>query len=410
MIQTPSNSQKLINTTTKHLNRFSLLLLALTLPFTREFNGVNLIVLNLFFLFISIINFKTLLQYKLITSFSLFSLTYAALSAFQIFPQTWTRLYDITAIPQQALFSYTFPFLLIALVTFFKQEGINGPRRKNISIYFFLLWIYTKIVNFSMNPDATLFDLISISGLGNTTALISTALALYLSTINSKLAIATLVVGFLSLSIMSIFSQNYIYGFFALLIWLLPRQSMNIFLALLFCAFTFYLIFIFTPTSVYFIDANLTVRLVLLKDALEGFYQSNLIGVGFGTEGIKNQYNYRLFDEFFYDENKEGFIHLAVHNSYATILFRTGLIGFTLFALFLLKTYRKVRYIKNKTTQTIMLMMLGGFFLVTYLNPALESFVYLYGSILYISVIWALEDKETDVSNHDKKNKNTFSS
>ena len=149
----------------------------------------------------------------------------------------------------------------------------------------------------------------------------------------------------------------------------------------------FYAIFISDPMSVRFIDQNLSVRLVLIKDAIDGFFDSYMIGVGYGTESIKNYY-YMFKNPVFHNPDDSGFLHLAVHNSFATTAYRLGIIGFVSLLIFLFEIITCIKSTRNN--QTTMIVLFLCFYTVCFQNPALESYIYMVGCYLMLSGVWAL--------------------
>ena len=89
----------------------------------------------------------------------------------------------------------------------------------------------------------------------------------------------------------------------------------------------------------YHADANAQFRLIRWHFALETWFSSPIFGVGFGTDILPNWL--LSLDEL------NTFNYGMPHNTYLTILARTGIIGFTLFAFpiawVLYRVYRLMR-------------------------------------------------------------------
>src|SRR5690606_10296885 len=103
-------------------------------------------------------------------------------------------------------------------------------------------------------------------------------------------------------------------------IWIFPRHSVYITLGFIFSSVLLYAIFFSNPLSLMSIDVNMPIRLILIRDAIAGLTQSNLLGIGFGTESVANTY-YDFGIVEFQNSEDVGFIHLAAHNSFATVAF-----------------------------------------------------------------------------------------
>jgi len=367
------------------------LLLFLSLPFTRFLGGLNLVAITglawVFLIFHWDRRFipTSLIYFTLIANF------YVLLSFFHVFPSIWTTEFEIKAIPQQSLFAYSllpmFYLFFVTMVYFLHSEA----RLKGLLKYIFILVFYHKVVDVVFDGfDPEFF--FGIAGLGNTSALLILGFSILIFNEKSMLLRILYILLFILMSYFSPFGQNIVYAALFILVFIVPRHAFTILSGFIFSTVSFYIIFINDPLAVSFIDQNLTVRLVLIKDAIDGFFQSNLIGVGFGTESIKNYYH--LFkNPTFFNQDNSGFIHLAAHNSYATIAYRLGGLGILLFLYFLYQIVNSIRVMKNNQPMAVVIFLC--FYVVTYQNPALESFIYLIGTFLLLGVIWALNIVES---------------
>ncbi|MDT4808706.1 hypothetical protein FQZ97_415720 [compost metagenome] len=364
-------------------------LLTISLPFTRLISGVNLVLFAAMFAGFAILNWRLQKLPGTLAFFSLFSLCYAVLSVFNVFPSVWTRYFEVSAIPQQALFAYAIPTCFLVMTFFFREMLVSLRGRRSLA-NLFLVWVLANYLDMLASNDLNILGLVSISGLGNVSALIIAATSLYLSTIRTPGRRFLVILIFLVMSFLSPFSQNKIFALVFAVMWIFPRYSFLLLISLISSSVIFYAFTVGSPLSVAYIDTNLAVRLVLLRDALNGFIESNLLGVGFGTESIRNYY--MVFDNpIFANEEDTGFIHLSVHNSFAAIPFRVGLIGFVALLAFLWQTLIRTRADGPFNERALKCSLFAAFFIVSFQNPALESYVYLYGVCLYLSLIWAFD-------------------
>ncbi|MBT8765792.1 hypothetical protein [Metapseudomonas boanensis] len=364
-------------------------LLTLSLPFTRLVSGVNLILFAVLFAVFAFLNRRAQKLPGALAFFCSISLCYAVLSVFNVFPSVWTRYFQISAIPQQALFAYAIPTTFLVMTFYFKERIKAADGRRGLA-NLFLLWVVMNYLDMLTSDAFSFKGLVSISGLGNVPALVIAATSLYLSTIKTPGKRVGLLLVFLAMSFMSPFSQNKIYALIFAGMWLFPRYAFWMLVALISSSVLLYASTVGSPLSVAFIDANLAVRLVLLRDALEGIVGSNFIGVGFGTESIRNYY--LVFDSpVFANEEEAGFIHLSVHNSFAAIPFRVGLVGFIALLVFLWQTLMKVKADGPLNEKALKCSLFAAFFIVSFQNPAIESYAYLYGVCMYLSLIWAFD-------------------
>jgi O-antigen ligase len=90
------------------------------------------------------------------------------------------------------------------------------------------------------------------------------------------------------------------------------------------------------PLRVFEIDPNTGWRLAWWKDAIEATVQNGGIGVGFGTESLRNDYG-ALLERDSYREEGGTFLLVGTHSAFFDTLFRTGLVGVFLFLLVLVR-------------------------------------------------------------------------
>lgn len=369
----------------------SITLFIVSIPFTRQILGIN-------FALFSIIGWISVARSRRfndvpgeLLALSALTLFYAALSALHALPVTWTRFHDVTAIPQQILFAFFLPASLFIYYKLLEPALACEKYRKALARYFFSLWVITKLLTAVLDNNFSLSSVLSLSGLSNQSALAIISIALMLTTIKKPVLRVPFLAIFLALSLMSPFSQNLFFATLFIAIWTIPSKSTEITLSFLITSIAFY-IYLSSSNNLGFaqqIDTNLMVRLVLILDALDGLVSSGFLGVGFGTESIKNFY--MAFDNpIFFDESTAGFLHLAVHNSFATIFFRLGFLGGAIFLLFTLGLLIGALKIEKHRDRALALSGFSAFFMVTFLNPALESFFYLNAVALYISLALTL--------------------
>ena len=370
-----------------------LLLLALALPFTRELSGLNLIALAILFFAYLLYSNKLGVIPKSLLALSAWGLLYAALSFVDVFPQTWTRLFEVAAIPQQALFAYGLPLTFAVMVLYFREQFGTSEGRLSVAKKLVWIWLSWKLLGLISNPsDATFAGLVSIATMGNAPSLIIAAICLYLSVVTSDLKKYVAISIFLILSALSPFSQNLIYAFIFSVIWIFPRKAIAITTGFVVSSVLLYVMFFNDPFALRSLDSNMPIRLILIRDALAGLFQSYGVGVGFGTESITNDYT-RLGILHFQSSESAGFIHLSVHNSFTTIPFRLGIVGFLILIWFCVQTFKRIKdSADDRDTQAKCALFLA-FFTVTFINPGLESYFYLYGICIYLSTLWAFPQK-----------------
>ncbi|NQY35903.1 MAG: hypothetical protein HRT37_13220 [Alteromonadaceae bacterium] len=360
--------------------------LLISLPFTRMFSGLNLVAATLLAWLFLIFHWKRKLIPTSLIFFTVVANFYFILSFLNIFPTIWTKYFVIKAIPQQALFAYSLLpmfYLCFAFTLYYLHSKERLYQLLKIILIFF---IYNKIIEaltVGFNPQF----FFSIAGLGNTSALAIFACGLAVAvTENVKIKYVYMAI-FAAMSFYSPFSQNIIFALLFVWVFIAPKYAFYSMVGFIASTIIFYAAFLSDPMAVRFIDQNLSVRLVLVKDAIDGFIDSNMIGVGYGTESLSNYY-FLFKNPTFQNVDEAGFIHITVHNSFATILFRLGLLGGIAFFAFLLQIILSIKAsIHNRQTMIVFFLC---FYIVSFQNPALESYRYMIGAFIMLGSIWAL--------------------
>jgi hypothetical protein len=366
--------------------RWIVICLQISLPFTRLVSGFNLIAITLLAWMFLFFHWKRKLIPVSLIYFTIIVNGYFVLSFFNVFPTIWTVRFELNSIPQQAFFYYSllpmFYIFFVCILSFLDTKK-NAKRLMGVS---FLLFIYSKIVYSVLNGfDPQIF--FSIAGLGNQSALAVLGFVLAISLAETSKIKGVLIVIMLLMSFYSPYSQNKVFALIFIGLYLIPRYSYYAIVGFVSTTVIFYSVFIFDPMSVRFLDENLSVRLVLIRDAIDGFIDSNFIGVGFGTESIKNYY-FLFKNPQFFDPDDSGFMHLSVHNSFATMAYRVGIVSFLVFLTFLYDILISIKNAGNNRADMAVLFLC--FYIVSFQNPALESFGYMIGAFMMLGSIWAL--------------------
>ena len=93
---------------------------------------------------------------------------------------------------------------------------------------------------------------------------------------------------------------------------------------------------IYNPLPAFEIDPNTGWRLAWWRDGLEASAQTWGIGVGFGTESLRNEYSALLGRDTYWAETEE-FLFISTHSAFFDTIFRTGFIGFLLLCVVLVR-------------------------------------------------------------------------
>lgn len=79
------------------------------------------------------------------------------------------------------------------------------------------------------------------------------------------------------------------------------------------------------PVAAYMADPNSGIRALMAKGAFEAAHETWFMGVGYGTEGIRNYYPEVGIESFNYMD--DNFIMIATHNGFFDVLMRLGIPG-----------------------------------------------------------------------------------
>ena len=84
---------------------------------------------------------------------------------------------------------------------------------------------------------------------------------------------------------------------------------------------------------------------------------------------------------------------MSPHNSFATILFKTGIIGFCFFIYLFYSLYKEIYIQNDKKTISLKSSAFLCVLILIFFNPGFESFEYLFSIALFFSIILLKEEK-----------------
>jgi O-antigen ligase len=264
--------------------------------------------------------------------FSLWGLIYVALSFVNAFPVAWTRYYDSGVILQQASYLATLLPLVAA-----SQKWWDDPRfdtnRDSVLIAAVLaafvfgaaidvgIGVYNDIRPFASMRNYVFIGLLALSYLAFRQGkwrrpailalLLLAAAAIWRHQFLQTTIIYLLLIMFLTITVIRIRAD---------------RMMLILFLLLLAAATVYGLQ---DPLRVFQIDENTGLRLAWWNDALAATAQTGGVGVGFGTEALRNEYATTL-ERDSYREEGGAFLLISTHSAFFDTLFRTGAVGFLL--------------------------------------------------------------------------------
>jgi hypothetical protein len=321
----------------------------------------------------------------------IFSIFYALISCFNILPKSWTKIYSFSSIPQQSLYIFLIPLLVIIIR---KKLNFFYSNKKNIALSFLTLAILIRIVHFFyFSNEVDIFEkYIAIRSFSNGAALYICFFLYSLYYSKNSFTKIILILLFIYLSYLSPFKQNLLFLPSFICFWYFPKLSKKIIIANLFFFIIGYIYLFFNLDLARNLDENLPIRIIFLLDAIKGFYQSYFLGVGFGTESITNNYyEYNIYS--IYNEFDNKLVFMSPHNSFATILFRTGIIGFCFFIYLFYSLYKEIYIQNDKKTISLKSSAFLCVLILIFFNPGFESFEYLFSIALFFSIILLKEEK-----------------
>lgn len=162
-------------------------------------------------------------------------------------------------------------------------------------------------------------------------------------------------------------------------------------------------VIVYIATLIYFVDLifdiwrldhNTGIRIIFLRDALETLSQT--YGIGVGKEALVN--NYSAFNHTHIDWERDfgSYMATSLHNSFAAIAFRLGIMGAVLFILFLF-TQAFPRKLEDLKTVRLTSCVFFIFFVTLLVNVGLESPTFIIGIGWMIGLNLSLIEKNQRV-------------
>lgn len=131
-------------------------------------------------------------------------------------------------------------------------------------------------------------------------------------------------------------------------------------------------------------DPNTGIRLYFWHDVLQRVWESNGVGVGFGTETIRPYYALEASDVSLADVSDPSFIFTGAHNAFMDALYRMGVPGFLLLATFVVRLFGKVLRGPAALAGVMDLWTICAVFTVMMVNVALVSFNFFFGVTFFL--------------------------
>jgi hypothetical protein len=315
--------------------------------------------------------------------FVILSLVILALSLTRSLPAAWTQLYDGAVAVRHWLWVPALPLLVTAYTAIFQSYGRTLERRALA----LAALLYT--VNFAVSLAANDETVLRLYHVSNQVIPIVLCLTLFIFRRRRHPLVDTaLILAFISFTLSS--SQILLgLSFLALRYW--PRPQWVVYglgiaiLAILTLA-------PFFPMEMRAFDPNAGVRVVMWRDAATAVFDTNGVGVGYGTEYIKNRfYGIGLSDWHLSGDLADRYFW-STHSTFYDVALRTGVAGLAVFMTWFLSLLRIPSGLSPEHKRTYGALACAVM-IYTAFNPALVSFMIIFGIATLIGTMTWLRDK-----------------
>lgn len=360
------------------MERFIFLTSILIISLIHEFESIGAIILVLHagavLAFLTVRGEFTRLTW--LPGLMIYSVLYLILSVASLLPKSWPELYELSAAFRQCFVIVTFFLYIIFFKRFFKHKTLD-------SAFFVRLTLLMVLVK---GIDLAAFDhKFEIYTYTNDNLLLSFALIGLIFAQQTPLIFGCLALS--ALAFLSTSAQSILVLFLIPTFSVLHRMQVSsklILLSFMSALFLLSAALMIFPAEAFQIDPNSGVRGVLMNDALEAIVDTKGIGVGFGTEMVRNYFwDIGLQSWGLSGYGGEGNLYLSSHSAYIDLAFRIGIIG-------CLAVVSKLVFFIWNAKFTTLGMILWAMFLVSFaVNPSLASPHFSFGLSLLLGVLIA---------------------
>jgi hypothetical protein len=273
--------------------------------------------------------------------FSLWGLIYVVLSFVHALPAAWTRYHDTGVILQHASYLAALLPLVAASQKWWDDPRFDANRDVILIAAVFAAFVFGSAVDVVIGgfEDVRIFvtmrnylfiGLLALSYLAFRQGkwqrpailafLILAAAAIWRAQYLQNTIVYLLIIGFLAITMVRVRAD---------------RLMLVLFLLLLTAATIYGLQ---DPLRIFELDPNSGWRLAWWNDVLTATTQTGGIGVGFGTEALRNEYAATLQRDTYHEEGG-AFLLISTHSAFFDTMFRTGAVGFLLLCLVLWRCF-----------------------------------------------------------------------
>lgn len=361
---------------------FFLIGYGIVFSYIREYGAIPLIVVFVFSLSSFLINSLNAYSFyflKKYLNFLIFSSIILLFSIFDLMPSSWPKEFNLIMALRQYFFIFSLPFFIFVAYKFLKEYYffISKYSLFLLGSYFFVYLIINQNV-----------DKLILSPFVNYSQIFLILFFINFEKINNQFLKYLILILISLLILFKDISLQFIIFFIGVILIAISFNKFTIhkLIVLIFTIVPLLATFIIN-NSIISLDSNSMVRLVMWADATRSLIDTFGLGVGFGTEWIKNDFyiiksNWALFD----DTNINNKFNITTHNTFSDLYFRVGLIGLLLFVKSIFSFLNERIIIKSKLISYLFLSILvslstnPGFFSVNYLIGLSIT----YGFLLFI--------------------------
>lgn len=255
--------------------------------------------------------------------------SYALLSWQRVFDPAWTILFDSGVILRQAMWIATLP-LLINLGACYTKEVLRHHSAREFWTILVLLCCNFSVSGMLVSDWS--YSIWSYGPFGYLWAPLSIFLtvAAWAILVDRKL-LPAMGFFFLTIAVMLLADSSQTRIAYLLVAAVILGQAkgklVSILAFIVSASFVFggYAWAIIDPISVASMDPNAAVRGLMVQHSYEAARTTDFIGIGFGTEGVKNSYPEMGLQQL--SERDENFILIAPHNAFIDVFMRMGILG-----------------------------------------------------------------------------------
>ena len=309
---------------------------------------------------------------------TIWGLVYVFLSYNRILPSAWTSHFDSGTILQQASYLAGLLPIIAASQRFWRRVITSAKRSTTACTVVLIAFLLGCIVDLLLMKGGFL---LRVRGtLKNDTALILFVISMLVIVRNNApahglLLGSTFYVGIVRAYMQTLGVHAYVWAT-RLLQRLLPVSPRVLLFSFVLSTLVLTVVGFRYVQDVWDADPNTGWRLAFWRDSMAAVWQTRGVGVGFGTEAIRNFYPELMRDLFRSDAN-DDFLLIGTHNAFSDVGFRLGVVGLFLFLIIVYQSIpsREIKFGRAWHASFIFVMI----FTCLYLNVALQSPTYSIG-------------------------------